>query len=464
MSNRSRKMKYFITHIIHSFLRNISWLIDRDIIQNWIEKKLLKSPKLLLHQKAITWLWIQGCVEKWDRTKEYFVSYNFHHGDLIHYYHYFHMRNAIDQNIRIVNFGGRNENEIKNLFFKESDPCVQKNDVERLFNLFDKSDLTFFYKVSLKLSIRDMMVYVLREKKFKYDQGDLTRVDDLDRFRKNTKHPNGLETLTGYASKSAYVHQLENNLPREKASGIKYNLNTDKETDLLKNLGIQDKYICVHLREVSPFKGLPRSVQEPDNYIPGLKYLIQKGYQIVLMGTPFKDLSLNPYRNFSDDRMIHYYQSSEQSVMSDALLIKNCKWMVCSFSGVLAYMVMFRKPVLALNCAFLAFSHLFEEYRYYPKYFYKNGQELSPEEYLSTSAIYDQEGLWMQEQGITYKEMQSDEINEAIQEFESIFYPTENFKEKTPLQKKFDSLLKPEHFFMQGSKAAPLNCYLKRFC
>lgn len=458
----SGRKNFLLASFLHLLIKKIVPRRLQDLGMIKIEKRLADSGIKIQNRKIEAWLWIKLFVDTLSPENEIFIPFNFHYGDLIQYYHYFFLKRKESKNAVLIDFGCKNELEIKKLFFSDDDAGIISKYQKNILNLIDRNTSSTSRRILLRSGLKDMMKLEISSRGMRLDQGDPSNNFEFDGFIAEFKYQPLIDEREAHPIKKEYTRLVADYLEPNKNHCYYHKI--DDFINLKNNLQLKEPYICLHIRELSPDKSQPRSVENPGNYKKGVSELIARGYQVVLMGADTNDQALDPYLELKIPGTVSYYKSSYQSVGNDALLIKHSEWLICSCAGVLGYSFLYRKPTLVLNAMYIAFTYLLEEHRYYPKHLFKRSEiEMSPSEYLKTSAVYDQEGTWMKKEGISYKDISENEILEALLEFEQLIANDRLFKHKSELQKRFHELFSKKHFFLNNAKASPLDCYLHQF-
>ena len=193
---------------------------------------------------------------------------------------------------------------------------------------------------------------------------------------------------------------------------LEIDLKNDKFIKLKKTLQINKKYICLHIKQQEGFLH-PRFVFEKENYLKTLRYLIEKGYQIVLMG----DAALSV---FELDGIILYSKSKMQSIVNDLILIKNCNFFIGNSSGPMVYPPFYNKPQLLLNAMCLATLFSQENQRVLPKTITKDGKSLTIRELFESPIFYFDSNVEFDRLGYKYQDNSEEEIYESVLEFEKL--------------------------------------------
>jgi putative glycosyltransferase (TIGR04372 family) len=131
----------------------------------------------------------------------------------------------------------------------------------------------------------------------------------------------------------------------------------EKGRKTLKKMNVdfdKDKYVCIFARDDSYLKNIvPHNNwdyhnvrnSEIDKLIESAKYLIEKGYTVIRIGSIVK----KPI-NFSHEKMIDYPYSEYKSDFLDIFLLANCEFVLSGgCSGLINTVSIFDKPTLTVN-------------------------------------------------------------------------------------------------------------------
>ncbi len=350
-------------------------------------------------------------------------------------------------NYFIFSSGSALEKELQGLFDIKNQ-IIEDQFLSKVFEYYQRR----LDKKSLLLQIIKKEISEKNEVLFFKDH-DATLQRLIDRY----EGYGGIPWQEVYITHRAYYEVFKESVPQ--AVDVK---SSDR---LLSELRIEGKYVCLHIRESLNDRPNPRSIRSPERYIQAMERLIERGYQVVLMGKIGFRNDSNPYEKFPTKTFIHYYRSSYQSIENDFHLISRANFIIGNCSGIAGIAFVYRVPLLSLDTSILAFAFMLEEHRYYPKTYVRSGYgELKPQEYFESSCLYDQQGDIMKNEGIEFLDLKEEQVVEAVDEFESLVSKgTEAFKSYSPRQNDYRRLARREHFFLYQSKAVPLNCYLERF-
>ncbi|MBL78790.1 MAG: hypothetical protein CMH70_01905 [Nitrosomonadaceae bacterium] len=153
----------------------------------------------------------------------------------------------------------------------------------------------------------------------------------------------------------------------------------EKGRKLLKKMNVnfdKDEFICIFARDNAYLQhALPGNDwsyhdvrnSEIDSLIETAKYLIDKGYVVIRMGSIVK----KPI-NFSHEKMVDYPYSGYRSDFLDIFIAGHCKFMISAgTSGINDLATIFDRPMLAVNIAEFCYTPFTKNCLYTPKK-YKN--------------------------------------------------------------------------------------------
>ncbi len=164
-----------------------------------------------------------------------------------------------------------------------------------------------------------------------------------------------------------------------------------KGNKVLKKLKLNHKkIICVGVRDNSylkkkytkqDFRYHDHRNDKIEKYIPGIKFLLKKGYTVFRMGSiTNKKLNIK-HKNFLD-----YSNNKIKSDFMDVYIAYNCKLFISNNTGLDALGVMFRKPILHIGSLPLGAISTFSD-RYYNTF--SNYFSLKKKRNLKLSEIFD---------------------------------------------------------------------------
>ena len=226
--------------------------------------------------------------------------------------------------------------------------------------------------------------------------------------------------------------------------------------ELLKRMGIPEgtEFICLHTRDASYGKKLglkteSYSIRDVDikTYIRAMKYLASKGIYVIRMGSAVSER----LPDLKDKRIIDY-ATKFRSDFGDIYLAAKCKFFLATTSGMWAMAAMFDVPIVATN-----FFHFHTPYKKTDMFIPKKVWLKSENRFWTISEVLD----WQHEMGhpagyVSTEDVENaklkivdntegeilDLIKEMNERMERKFKET---KEDKKLQRKYRSLLKPEH-------------------
>jgi putative glycosyltransferase (TIGR04372 family) len=244
---------------------------------------------------------------------------------------------------------------------------------------------------------------------FKYDEikdkvlKDISKSDMKEAYLKK----NYLDNFGFYGHKK--YHEILNSSHFKK---LDIDSNNDHFKNLKNELKLKEKYICVHIKQQEGYL-YPRFVFEKENYIKTFNYLIESGYQIVLLGD--KDLSI-----LKMDGLVNYCKSKFQNVFNDILLIKNCNFFICNASGPLTYPHYFRIPHIIINAVGMSSTMGAYNERIVPKNIYRDGKRITIQDFFQSPIYYFDTNDEFERLGYEYKDNSEDEIYNSILEFKNL--------------------------------------------
>ena len=202
-------------------------------------------------------------------------------------------------------------------------------------------------------------------------------------------------------------------------------------------IGKEDSFVCVHVRDNMYRNDQGRREfrnSDISNYKEAILYLLKKNYWVIRIG----QLS-NKRLEIDHPKFIDYPFSQFKDYCLDLYLIKNCKFLICSQSGMHALASLFNKPILLTNAVRLFptdssannFSRTISK-----KPFWKKNKKLIPlENYLKLKYVHHHINFIDSE--IDFEENSSSEILDATKEF------------LEPIEKKLDFKSKPNQIYFR---------------
>ena len=196
----------------------------------------------------------------------------------------------------------------------------------------------------------------------------------------------------------------------------------EKGRELLKQMNVdyqKDEFVCIFSRDNAYLKNyLPYNNwnyqnardSDIDSLIEATKYLIQKGYTVIRIGSV-----VSKPINFSHEKLIDYPYSEYQSDFLDIFLVANCKFVLSGgSSGLINLACVFDKPLLIVNMAEFEYPPFGKNCLYTPKkYKYsKTGNYLRIEEAVKLGSVWIDPASY----GLETEETSPQEILEATQE------------------------------------------------
>jgi putative glycosyltransferase (TIGR04372 family) len=158
----------------------------------------------------------------------------------------------------------------------------------------------------------------------------------------------------------------------EKGRSLLHQLNVDLDND---------EFVCIFARDDAFLKTIDSHTNwdchnsrnsDIDNLIETAKYLIEKGFTVIRIGSVVK----KPI-NFSHKKMIDYSYSKHQCDFLDIFLLAKCKFVLAAgSSGIINVADIFDKPTLTVNLAEQFYPPFAKNCLYIPKkYKYRNRNE-----------------------------------------------------------------------------------------
>lgn len=192
----------------------------------------------------------------------------------------------------------------------------------------------------------------------------------------------------------------------------------------MEEMGINkdDNFVCVHVRDNAYKNDSGRRNQDYNlsmrnsdinNYKQTILYLLDKNYWVIRMGQ-----SAEKKLEISHPKFIDYPFSQFKNHCLDLYLVKNCKFMICTQSGLQSLAMLFEKPVLTTNSIRIFESKSTNEFsRVISKkpFWKKNKKFITLENYLKLKYMYHH--VFHVNNEIDFEENSSDEILEATKEF-----------------------------------------------
>jgi putative glycosyltransferase (TIGR04372 family) len=195
-----------------------------------------------------------------------------------------------------------------------------------------------------------------------------------------------------------------------------------KGRKLLKQMNVDfdnDEYICIfardsaYLKKVIPennWSGFNARDSEIDSLIETAKFLIEKGFTVIRVGSIVK----KPI-NFSHEKMIDLPYSGHQSDFLDIFIAAYCKFLISAgTSGANELATIFDRPMLAVNIAEFGYSLFQKNCLYTPKKY----KFINTNEYLNLKDGLKLGGFWsnLADFGLETEEISPQDILEATQE------------------------------------------------
>ena len=195
------------------------------------------------------------------------------------------------------------------------------------------------------------------------------------------------------------------------SSANKYCLEKIKQLGIHKN----DQFVCIHLRDSFYKKDSGRkSVRNSDikNYKKTIAFLLKNNYWVIRLGQSNRKFKIN-HKKFID-----YPSTILRDDCLDLYLIKNCKFMICSPSGLYSLAMLFNKPILLTdNTRIFHFRscNKFSRIIFKRPFWKKTKKFISLKTYLKLPYFYHH--LDYLDNEIGYRGNTSEEIYRATKEF-----------------------------------------------
>ena len=149
----------------------------------------------------------------------------------------------------------------------------------------------------------------------------------------------------------------------------------EKGREILSQMNVnfdKDEFVCIFARDdaflkhTAPYNNWDyhnTRNADIDNLVETAKYLIEKGFVVIRVGSIVK----KPI-NFSHERMIDYPYSRHQSDFMDIFLLANCKFVISSgTSGITDVAAICDRPMLAVNISEFGHAPITKNCLYIPK-------------------------------------------------------------------------------------------------
>lgn len=232
----------------------------------------------------------------------------------------------------------------------------------------------------------------------------------------------------------------------------------DEETAIAKTfldrwgVPLTPNIVCLHTRdpvylaEKSPqidFSNHDFRDADIANYASSVRYLIEKGYQVVRIGgnTRFDlDIDSDSYINFMRD-------DSYEASLAELYLIRHCTFMLATSSGPATTAAVFDTPMIVVNCA--PYHHVYfknVQTRIIPKLLKYKGKYVNYIDILNGQCFAGEQGSVvlscldgneLSRNGYEYEENSSEDILAAVTEYEALLIDNRLTSDRTPLQEKY---------------------------
>ena len=148
------------------------------------------------------------------------------------------------------------------------------------------------------------------------------------------------------------VHKTLGKDSKNKKPIIKMSENDQlKALNLLSPIGLNlnDKFVVLHVRDSGYYQDYKKSRNaNVDNYMDAIKYILKKGYKVVLLGS-HKSIKLRDSDKLIKDGFIDYAHSGLKKDFIDIFLMSNCEFLLGTDSGPAFVVPLFHKNVIMTN-------------------------------------------------------------------------------------------------------------------
>ena len=223
---------------------------------------------------------------------------------------------------------------------------------------------------------------------------------------------------------------------------------TDNENkkgfDALSEFGIHNdtKFVSIIIRDsnyfAQEFKNYKYDYRKIKNYnietfYPAIKFLIKKGYKVVIMGS-----NQSQKISLKNDSIFDYSNSKIRSDFLDIFIISKCKFFIRT-SGLGGVAVLFRKPVLHLNAHFGLFTTSTKKNLLLSKNFFSinDNRKLSFDEIFDKGLAIDFDENTLKKENILLEESSEDILNATKEMYDIVENKREYSESDKDLQKSF---------------------------
>ena len=123
----------------------------------------------------------------------------------------------------------------------------------------------------------------------------------------------------------------------------------DKFKKLFNNINIKNTFV-IHVRDSSFYKTSLLRTANLNNYIPTIKYLLSKNYQIIRL------VHNNEKKLFFKKNYFEFNHEKESNKSLQTFIVKNCKGIICCHGGPSSFAAMLGTPICQTNV--IPFDHV----------------------------------------------------------------------------------------------------------
>jgi putative glycosyltransferase (TIGR04372 family) len=203
---------------------------------------------------------------------------------------------------------------------------------------------------------------------------------------------------------------------------ISFNVNEVKVGNIFLNkIGVGNKkYVCVFQRDSNYLKIKENKSQEDrdcrdadiDAIIPSIRYLIDKGYYVIRVGSLAKDKVSFQHKMFIDYPFTKYV-----SDFNDIYIVANSSFLVGASSGICDVAALFDVPRLVINAVPFGHSTVGKKTMFIPKKLSKKGSIVPFFDKHTKSLIEESSCDVVKKKGYNYIDNTEDEILDAVKDF-----------------------------------------------
>ena len=195
----------------------------------------------------------------------------------------------------------------------------------------------------------------------------------------------------------------------------------DKGNSVLNKIGVGNKkYVCVFQRDSNYLKIKENKSQEDrdcrdadiDAIIPSIRYLIDKGYYVIRVGSHAENKV-----SYKNEMFIDYPFTNYVSDFNDIYIIANSSFLVGSTSGICDVAMLFDVPRLVVNTIPFGHSTIGKKTMFIPKKLSKKGSIVPFFDKHTKSLIEESSCDVVKKKGYNYIDNTEDEILDAVKDF-----------------------------------------------